>query len=116
MKNNKTNLAMYILVNKNIEISSGKLAGQVGHAVARYIYRNVYSPKIAEYMENSREKKIVLSCSEKDLLKYESEGHTSVRDSGLTELEPDTLTCVCLGVLDKDAITDKKLKRMRLYK
>lgn len=39
-------MKMYILVNEDIKISKGKLAGQVGHAVCSYMYdvimKNLY--------------------------------------------------------------------------
>lgn len=35
---------MYILVNEDIKISKGKLAGQVGHAVMSYLYYGAIKP------------------------------------------------------------------------
>lgn len=39
--------------------------------------------------------------------------YISIRDNGLTEIQQNTLTCVCLGLLEKD---DKLIKRLQLYK
>ena len=50
----KKDLKMYILINDDIKISKGKLAGQVGHAVASYFYNShndlAFHIDIDEYM------------------------------------------------------------------
>lgn len=116
-------MKMYILINKDIEITKGKLAGQVSHSVMRYFYLKYKEDdldEIKDYMEG-KEKKIMLAVSEKELLKLEKDniennlGYSVVRDAGYTELEPNTLTCICLGIF-KEEDTPKKVKRMRLYK
>ena len=73
------------------------------------------NPLIDEYMQGSI-KKIILSCSQSKLEELEKMGHITIRDNGLTELEPNTLTCVTIGILDKDNIPDelKFVKRLRL--
>ena len=118
-------LVMYFLVNSEIEMSKGKVSGQIAHAMMRFMY--VYAPCIDieplvdEYMRFTNEKKVVLTCTEKELIKYHDEtvGSILVEDMGLTELEPNTITCVCLGILDrndKENKTLKSIKRKRLYK
>lgn len=111
---NNKDLAMYILVNKDIEISKGKLAGQVGHAVAVYFYRNEDPELIKEYM-NNQQKKIILYCKQSKLEEYEQQGYITIRDNGLTELKPNTLTCVNFGIIDKNQ-QPKELKRLQLVK
>ena len=110
-------LRMYILVNNDIEISKPKLAGQVAHASNVLTYRmcKENNPLIDEYMLGSI-KKIILSCPQKKLEELESLGYVTIRDIGLTELEPNTLTCVTVGILDKDNIPNelKFVKRLRL--
>lgn len=92
---------MYILVNDEVKIGKGKLAGQVGHAVAVYFYKNLEgnAEVIHEYM-NTAQKKIILKCSQSKLEELEREGHITIRDKGWTQLEPNTLTCVNIGILD----------------
>lgn len=107
-------LVMYILVNKDITISPGKLAGQVGHAVETYMNQLADKSIVEEHMKNSQ-KKIVLRCSQKKLEELEKEGYVSIRDNGLTELPPKTLTCVNLGIIDRTTETPKFVKRLRLY-
>lgn len=106
---------MYILVNEDIKIGKGKLAGQVGHAVCTYLYRTFikdYSGNLVwvteemqgfldDYMES--QKKIILKCPQSKLEQLEAEGnYIVIRDKGLTQLEPNTLTCVCVGIFDRD--------------
>ena len=97
-------LRMYILVNQDIKINKGKLAGQVGHAVSSMLYNQFKTtgkllPIMEEYMEN-HQKKIILYCSQNKLEELEKEGYITIRDKGWTDLEPNTLTCVNLGLID----------------
>ena len=97
-------LRMCILVNQDIKINKGKLAGQVGHAVSSMFYHQFkvtgkLLPIMEEYMEN-HQKKIILYCSQDKLEELEKEGYITIRDKGCTDLEPNTLTCVNLGLID----------------
>lgn len=112
---------MYILVNEDIKINKGKLAGQVGHAVAVMFYRlwcdfEKPLPVINEYMK--LQKKIILYCSQIKLEKLESEGYITIRDRGLTDLPPNTLTCVNLGLVDLNDIPEKLefIKELKLVR
>lgn len=114
-------LAMYILVNEEIKISKGKLAGQVGHAVSSWIYK--YCLKDVDlnsinlfnsYMEDVQAK-IILKCPEAILEELENSGHITIRDAGLTELKPNTLTCVNLGIYDRDSNVPDWIKALKLY-
>ena len=106
-------LRMYILVNEDVKIGKGKLAGQVGHAVASIFYnqyldlkKGKFHPIVEEYMDN-HQKKILLKCPQSKLEQLESEGYVTIRDRGWTQLEPNTLTCVNLGILDSNVIPEK---------
>jgi PTH2 family peptidyl-tRNA hydrolase len=137
----KRDLRMYILVNKDIEISKGKLCGQVGHAVNVLVYAimNSYLYNIVESRNNwnsldiaNRElldeymngeiKKIILYAPQTMLEELESIHYISIRDKGYTELEPNTLTCVNLGILDFSVVGDKTnedykwLRKLQLVK
>lgn len=108
---------LYILVNDDIEISKGKLAGQVGHAVNELIYDCFKNDThifyiIDDYMENGQ-KKIILKCPQRKLEELEVEGYIAIRDLGLTDLEPNTLTCVNLGIFDEENVP-RFVKRLRL--
>lgn len=124
-----SNKAMYILVNENIKIGKGKLAGQTAHASLTWLYRNFikdYSGnhiEITEEMQNflddymEVQKKIILKCPQSKLEELEKEQkYIVIRDKGLTQLEPNTLTCICIGIFDRD--TDEVpewVKELKLY-
>lgn len=123
-------MKMYILVNENIKISKGKLAGQVGHAVCSYMYdvmmENLYLTDddhqmdytrwLEEYMES--QKKIILKCPQSKLEELEKVSHEErysvIRDKGLTELESNTLTCVNIGIFN-EYNTPEWVKELKLY-
>lgn len=126
-------LALYILVNKDIEITKGKLPSQIGHAILRYItsQKGKEDKNLEEYLNiNDDERRIVtLGCPLSRLESLEQDGFPVQRDLGLTELAPNTLTTVCYGVLDRNVYRDDRLnsseatcevpnwlKRLRLYK
>lgn len=104
-------LRMYILVNQDIKINKGKLAGQVGHAVAQVFWNQWKSlgklvPAMEEYMKE--QKKIILYCPQSKLEELEKEGYITIRDKGYTDLEPNTLTCVNFGLIDKSWIDENE--------
>lgn len=128
----KKDLALYILVNKDIEISKGKLPSQIGHAIFRYItsQKGKEDKNLEEYLkiDDNKRKIIALSCPSSRLESLEQKGYPVQRDLGLTELLPNTLTTVCYGILDRNVYRDdrlnssevtceipKWLKRLRLY-
>lgn len=55
--------------------------------------------------------------SRKKLLELEKENkYIVIRDAGLTQLEPNTLTCVCLGIFDKESDeVPKWVQELKLY-
>lgn len=125
-------LALYILINKDINISSGKMPGQVGHAIFRYITseKGKEDKHLQEFLDmNDNDRRIItLGCPLSRLESLEQEGYPAQRDLGLTELPPNTLTTLCYGVLDRTERIEgynnsyivsevpKWLKRLRLYK
>ena len=117
--NVKKDLAMYILVDKDLEINKGKLAGQVGHAVSSYFYHCKDKELLDDYMYGMQ-KKIILACPRQRLIELiDQEIGIPIRDAGLTELEPETLTCINLGIFDRNDENNsmpKWVKRLRLYK
>jgi len=95
----KRDLKMYVLVNENIQIGKGRLAGQVGHAVNVYVWENRDSDKVHEYMSGSI-KKIILFAPQITLEQLEFENYTAIREDGIVNLESNVLTCVNIGILD----------------
>ena len=113
---------MYILVNEDVKINKGKLAGQVGHAVAVYFYYNYdggeNSDSIIEHYMSHHQKKIILYYPQDKLEELEKGGYITIRDKGWTDLEPNTLTCVNLGIIDFNNIPDKYkfIKELKLVR
>ena len=110
------NYKMYILVNQDIKMGKGKLAGQVGHAVASFMYDFTLkhgAEELADYMENDQ-KKIILKCPQDILEDLEKEGYLAIRDKGYTQLEPDALTCVNLGIWNWGDDKPEWLKQLKL--
>lgn len=112
---------MYILVNEDIKIGKGKLAGQVGHAVMSYLYYRVIKPlqegKNIEPLDNymKEQKKIILRCPQWRLEELEREGgYIVIRDLGYTQLETNTLTCVNYGIRTQDSLP-QWVKDLKLY-
>lgn len=111
-------LIQYFLVNADLKMGKGKTAAQVAHAATIYTYRVLKSPfwnkerKLFEEWYNSIQRKIILKAPETLLLDLEFTGHIAIRDKGFTQIVPDSLTVVTLGVQrrkDVDFIT-KNLK------
>ncbi|RAP14821.1 hypothetical protein HS9_00144 [Bacillus velezensis] len=112
---------MYILVNEDIKISKGKLAGQVGHAVMSYVYHGAVKPlsegreiqSLDEYMKE--QKKIILKCPQYKLEELERAGeYTVIRDKGYTQLEPNTLTCINYGIKTPEELPEW-VRNLKLY-
>lgn len=108
-------LAMYILVNSDIKLGKGKGMGQVGHAVGVYHYKGNYSKELMDNYMNIRQTKVILQCPQAKLEELEKEGYIAIRDAGLTQLEPNTLTCVNLGIFDRDLGVPEFVKELKLY-
>lgn len=89
----------YILVNKDVNIGKGKFCGQISHAVGSFCYRGKYKDEdMSLFLKNNEIEYIYLS--EKELEKIEStRKYIVIRDMGLTQLEPNTLTCISLGIM-----------------
>lgn len=112
---------MYILVNKDIKISSGKLAGQVGHAVDVWLWNNFKNESMLDLIEEYHQgeiKKIILSASHEQLIDLESNGFIAIRDKGYTELEENTLTCINVGIYESGKLPEelKFVSKLKLYK
>lgn len=119
---------MYIAINEDLEElmkESGKIEVHTAHAVFDYLY-NEYMAELIEtdeiwfFYHKIKQFKdfgdtiVVVKASEKDMLKWEKQGYTSVRDKGLTCVEPNSLTAINLGIYDKDEEIPKWIQRLSL--
>lgn len=113
---------MYIAINQDLNMSQGKIGAHTAHASFDYLLemRDKLDDEYGTFCDFIHDFKyygdiiIVLKAHEKDLLKWEKEGYVSVRDRGLTEIEPDSITAINLGIYDKDEGIPKWIQRLRL--
>lgn len=119
-------LIMYVIVNNDLNMSGGKIAGQVGHAITNYI-KEINDYKIYNIDEYDRylrwssdirtKKIIVLKANQNELEKIEKMNiYYPTRDLGYTEVPCGSLTAICLGVNTKENFIKNipKVKRFRL--
>lgn len=112
-----------ILVRADLRMSLGKACAQVAHASLGSAERaRKHSPKAYEAWKREGQKKVVLRAEgEDDLHTYSAKAEKAglpcylVRDAGLTELPPDTVTTLGIGPALADAVDaitgDLKLMR-----
>ena len=104
----------------------GKIGAHTAHAVFDYMLNQYcilnddygsWSDLLDNFKTNG-DTIVVVKASEKDMLKWEAEGYTAVRDRGLTCVEENSLTAVNLGIYDKDSEegVPKWIQRLRLLK
>jgi len=101
-----------IVVRSDLEMSKGKIAAQVGHAAvsAAEEARKNHPKWWKAWIKEGQCKIAVKVGSEKELLKLEKEtkelGLPSalISDRGLTELPPDTITCLGIGPAPSDKV------------
>ena len=109
---NEDKIVEYILVNKELNMGVGKIAGQVAHVqtildnritnyknhVANPSLLNVPEdwPEFIKWYESwfllGPQTKVILKAKEKDLLKAIEMGAFGIRDKGFTEIAPNSLT------------------------
>ena len=128
---------MYFIVNKDLNMSAGKIAAQVGHAVAGYM--NQYFMLLGnekwfrdnhnEWFKDGLQKKIVLKATEKEMVKIieqiqnynNSHGlepilGVTVVDAGLTEVPTGSHTCFAIYPNKKELLNNNipYFKRLQL--
>lgn len=98
----------YIIINKELGMGVGKVAGQVAHVQTIIDNKIKYIAGLKELNEkdlsvlgwyedwflNGSQTKIILRAKEKDLLKAIEMGAFPIRDNGLTEIPAGSLTVV----------------------
>ena len=113
---------MYIIINNDLGMTKGKTCAQVGHVVRR-VTSALHNANNSDYKNWLRtgEAKIVLKSTESNMLrlieKYKMNGNTfwcmDVRDAGLTQIAPNSLTaiafCPVLKKLAPNDLTELKL-------
>lgn len=99
----KRDLVQYFVVNRDLNMSTGKIAAQVAHAatlstVEMMSNNSPFLSRQSDFVEwvQTGMKKVVLKGKQADLEKLESKGFFSIHDSGLTEIQKGSLTVVAL--------------------
>lgn len=105
-------LIEYILVNKDLNMSIGKTAAQVGHICGLVAEKEHQTEKYRVWKEKYDFKKVILAAPEKIMLKLEKEFY-SVRDKGYTEIPPNSLTVISLGIMTRKQAS-KYVKRLQV--
>lgn len=111
-------MKLVVVVRKDLGMRCGKIAGQVGHA-SILAFLNMRLDEIDEWMEGGQKKIILKVSDETELLKIKKSADekglnvVKVHDFGLTQIEPDTLTCIGIGP-DKDEKIDEVTKGLSL--
>lgn len=106
-ENSNNSLYMYILVNNDVKMGKGKIAGQVGHVVGLiteeivqdyYIERNDITTEAYQRYISWKKKghaKIILKATEEEMIALIQEKECIfIRDAGKTQIPPNTLTVV----------------------
>ena len=127
-------LVEYILVNKELNMSVGKIAGQVAHVQTvidnkifelddkiyflseEILDEDIMDTRFAkekelinnyyDWLYSGSQTKIILRAKEKDLLKAIDMGAVYIRDNGLTEIPSGSLTAVGFFPQPKDNLVD----------
>lgn len=127
-------LVEYILVNKELDMGAGKIAGQVAHVQTvidnkifelddkiyflseEILDEDIMDTRFAKEKElinnyydwfySGSQTKIILRAKEKDLLKAIDMGAVYIRDNGLTEIPSGSLTVVGFFPQPKDNLVD----------
>lgn len=95
-------LVQYFIVNTDLEMSTGKVAAQVGHAAMLFALRDQYEENFQVWREIAM-KKIVLGASEEKMREIIESNPTVIKiiDKGFTEIVPNSLTVVGLPVMTR---------------
>lgn len=118
-------MKLSIVLRADLPISCGKAAAQAGHAAVECTIKALDSAKWRKWAEQWLEegqKKIVLAAnSQEEILELEAKAKSLglpaeiIRDAGLTEVPPGTITALCVGPAP-DELVDAVTGRLKLYK
>jgi len=107
-----------IILRSGLKIGKGKLISQSVHAGLGAL--RLTKDDVIEMWENEGAKKVVLKASLDELkeivekLKKEKISYFLVKDAGLTQLKPGTITALGIGPIEEDKI-DKITGKLKLF-
>ena len=111
---------MCIVVREDLEMSPGKMAVQVAHGCVGLIQSIIQSLIVSEWFLEGQKKVVLRVPDLAALKKVEAKAdffelpNYRVEDFGLTELEPNTITCLAIGPAD-DATMKPVTGRLKLW-
>lgn len=106
-------IVQYYVVNKELNMSPGKIAAQVAHVATHIALACGDLIQFYSWLDKYNQKKIILKGKQKDLERLIGQGFYYVRDLGLTEIEEGSLTVVGLPPMYKSE-AQKYVKRLQL--
>lgn len=120
---NQDELVMYIILNKDLHMSTGKAAAQAGHVVVNYmeaLYNGTQDSheQLAAHQHwlSNSQPKIVLQAHQNQMQKLlQLSGAYHIIDEGRTEIPADSLTAICFKPMPRSA-APKELRRLQLYR
>ncbi len=97
-------MKLAIVVRKDLGMSCGKIAGQVGHASVM-AYRTITDNALegGQWYDEGQKKIVLKTANEESLNDIANNAKNKnlsvhyVRDFGLTQIAPNTLTCIAIG-------------------
>jgi len=112
MSQSSSELTMVFIARKDLKLSAGKLAAQVGHATAECVTKAERSePRMLDrYMRVGQRKVVCQAANEKELRRLFGEAKAAgiiaslITDAGHTEIPSGTVTVVGLGPNERDKI------------
>lgn len=125
-------LVLYVMVNQDLKMGKGKIAGQVGHAVEQVILHMLkFQPALYNQYHFSNRRKVVLKSNEAEMkLMLEKYGYqfpsknkstdgkeviwcVPIYDAGMTQIPANSLTVIGFGVMTKEN-APKEIKEAKL--
>lgn len=95
---------MVLVVPRDLKLSPGKLAVQVSHAAVKCALDSKEKNKFFNKWYREGQKKVVVKCDDLEHMEFlkkmaENEDLITclVKDAGMTEVEPGTVTCLGIG-------------------
>ena len=106
-------LKMVIVVNSSIKMGCGKMAAQVAHAAVEcsFIAHRLNEKMFNKWMKEGQ-KKVVLKASQEEIIEIEKKARkigiivATIKDAGLTQLEPGTLTAMAMGPDEEEKLDE----------
>ena len=98
-----------IIVRNDLKMSKGKMAAQVSHASVEAVLRT-NREDLNEWREQGMKKVVLKVETLKELIKVKQDAKDQglvscmIKDAGMTELTPGTITCVAVGPDKEDKV------------